>query len=443
MENTMSDQENNGHSLQDDRPPRTKVRLTFTIALWLVIILLLIAIFSPVRDVVINRFLTSAPTPTPTIVAGGNQFYIQANPQGIVTIDGHTVTNLPDPNNNQPPLTLSRGEHKIEWQSPPFLPLTCIVSVPPILNEPCNYESIGNYSNDSSARVISFTASITNLPNDQQTALKQAIQVMLNSLQSTDTLSSGEQYVYKQSAGGTIVKTAPQPLNATLSLHLDTNPNSSNSCTTNGDLCSLSGQNCLQICSDGGKTSSKGVFTWNIIALYYATWTYTTQSGQVVVQNQPDTNYTTVGVDHSIDLEATWNGKEWNVSLPTYNASSAILPITTPIACASIHSLVGSSTNYGSGASAFTATQGSNPRAVDWSYFADSNEAQGCLGVVILSQDATATPTNSKQPHAYFLYRFGVLLAANALAHNEFPSVPLADAYEQSIAQQIAAHHNM
>ncbi len=121
-------------------------------------------------------------------------------------------------------------------------------------------------------------------------ALKQAIQVMLNSLQSTDTLQAGEQYVYKQLAGGTIVKTATQPLNATLSLHLDTNPNSSNSCTTNGDLCTLSGQNCLQICSDSGTTSSKGVFTWNIIALYYATWTYTTQSGQVVAQNQPDTN---------------------------------------------------------------------------------------------------------------------------------------------------------
>lgn len=437
--NTMSDQENSEHSLQDDRPPRNKVRLAFTISLWLALSLVIVAIFSPLRDVVINRFLTVAPTPTPTIVAGGNQFYIQANPQGIVTIDGHVVTKLPNENDNQVPITLSRGQHKIVWQAPPFQPLTCIVSVPPLIGEPCNYESTGNYFSDSSARVISFAASMTNLSNAQQTALKQAIQTMLNALQSTDTLSTGERYVYKQTSGVTIVKTAVQPLNATLSLHLDANPNSSNSCTSNGDLCTLSGQNCLQICSDGGTTSSGGVFTWNIIALYYSTWAYTTQSGQVVARNQPDTNYTTVGVDHSIDLEATWNGKAWKVSLPSYNASSAIIPITTPLACASIHSLVGSYTNYGSGATAFTATQGSNPRAVNWSYVAGSNEAQGCLGVIVLSQDTTATPTNFKQPPAYFLYRFGVLLAANALAHSEFPSIPMADANEQAISQSITA----
>ncbi len=142
-----SDAINNEQPPENDRPPRNKARLTFTIVLWLVIILLLIAIFSPVRNVVINRFLTTAPTPTPTIVPGGNQFYIQANPQGIVTIDGHRVSYLPDVNNNQPPLTLSSGEHKIVWQAPPFLPLTCIVSVPPILNEPCNYEFLGAITN--------------------------------------------------------------------------------------------------------------------------------------------------------------------------------------------------------------------------------------------------------------------------------------------------------
>ena len=438
-----SDAMNNEQPPENDRPPHSKVRLTFTIALWLVIVLLLVAIFSPVRTVVINRFLTTAPTPTPTIVPGGDKFYIQANPQGTITIDGQEVTQLPNPYNGDTPLTLSRGRHKIVWQEPPFQPLTCIVVVPPELNEPCNFESTGNYANDSSARVLSFAASMSNLPDAQQTALKQAIQVTLNSLQSTDTLQYGEQYVYTPPSSTATIKTATQPLNATLSLHLDANPYSSNSCTPNGDMCSLSGQNCLQVCSDGGTTSPNGVFTWNIIALYYSTWTYTTQSGQTVAQNQPDTNSPLVGMDHSIDLAATWNGKAWNVSLPSYNASSATIPITTPIACASIHSLVGAYTNYGTGASAFSATQGSNPTPVSWSYFSGTNEAQGCLGVVVLSQDATATPTNSRQPAAYFLYRFGVLLAANALAHSEFPSVPVANAYELSIAQQIAAHYKV
>ncbi|MHB8596462.1 MAG: hypothetical protein ACYDER_06585 [Ktedonobacteraceae bacterium] len=434
---------NEDREAENDRPPRSRVRLAFIIALWLVIILLLVAIFSPVRDVVINRFLTTAPTPTPTIVAGGNQFYIQAYPQGTITIDGQAVTSLPNEYNKEPPLTLSRGEHKIEWQSPPFLPLTCIVSVPPMLNEPCNYESLGDIANAPSLRVISFNASITNLSTAQQTALKQSIQDTLNTLQSTDTLQTGEQYVYAQPSGETIVKTATQPLNATLSLHLDTNPTSSNSCSPNGDFCTMSGQNCLQICSDGETISSHGVFTWNIIALYYPTWTYTTQSGQVVARNQPDTNSSAVGMDHSIDLGATWNGKAWKVGLVTYNNvlfKSSNIP---PPACAAMHNLNNSFGDNTALPAPFGETQGANPKNVDWGYVVDSNEAQGCLGVVVLSQDTTATPTNFKQPPAYFLYRFGVLLAVNALAHSEFPSVPLADAYEQSIAQQIAAHYKV
>lgn len=446
---------NNEQSSENDRPPHSKARFAFIVALWLVIILLLIAIFSPVRDVVINRFLTTAP-PTPTIVPGGNQFYIQAFPQGTITIDGHAVTHLPKLSNGDLPLTLARGEHKIVWQAPPFQPLSCIVSVPPTLNEPCNYESTGNIANVPSLRVISFNASMANLSNAQQIALKQSIQATLNTLQSTDTLQAGEQYVYAQSSSETVVKTATQPLNAMLSLHLDANPTSSNSCTPNGDFCTLSGQNCLQICSNGGTISPDGAFNWNIIALYYPTWTYTTQGGQVVARNQPDTNSLLAGMDHSIDLSATWNGKAWKVSLPRYKnvlfPSTNTSPFNTsvsptlnmpPPVCASLNNFINTPTNYGTGATALGSTQGSNPTAVNWGFVAGTNEAQGCLGVVVPSPNTTATPTDFKQPAALFLYRFGILLAANPHAHSEFPSVPVADAYEQSIAQQISAHYNV
>ncbi len=435
-----------------DRPPRSKARLAFTTALFLVIILLLIAIFSPVRDIVINRLSTTAPTATPTIAPGGNQFYISADPGGTVTIDGQAITHLPTPENGQAPLTLSRGQHKIVWQAPPFQTLTCIVSVPPQIGEPCNYESTGNYSNDSSARVVSFDASMSNLSDTQQAALKYAIQQTLTSLQSSDTLEAGEQYVYAQPSGSTTVQTATQPLHATLSLHLDANPNSHNSCTPNGDFCTLSSQSCLQICSNGGTTSSNGTFMWNIVALYYPTWTYTTLNGQMIAQNQPDTSSPLVGVDHSIDLEVTWDGKAWKVNFPHYSNTlfqatgnpqftlpTYLHPNMLPPACASLNSFINTPTSYSTFATPFGTTQGNNPQAVSWGFVVGSNEAAGCLGVVVPAPNTTATPTDFKQPPAYFLYRNGVLLAANALAHSEFPSVPLADTYEQSIAQQIAA----
>src|SRR5579863_9491821 len=140
----MSDLEDNEHSSQDDgddRPPRNKLRLSFTIAIWVVLIAVVIAIFSPLRDVALNHIFPPSITPTATVTAGDNQFYIQASPLGAITIDGRAVTQLPAVGSGTP-IQLSRGQHKIVWQADPFAPLSCIVSVPSsITNDQCNYES--------------------------------------------------------------------------------------------------------------------------------------------------------------------------------------------------------------------------------------------------------------------------------------------------------------
>ncbi|HLX41094.1 MAG TPA: hypothetical protein VKR42_11220, partial [Ktedonobacteraceae bacterium] len=90
MSNT-SDTINNEQPPEHDRPPRSKARLTFTITLWLIIVLLLVAIFTPVRDVVVNRFLTTAPSPTATLVPGDDLITISATPTGTIFIDGHAI----------------------------------------------------------------------------------------------------------------------------------------------------------------------------------------------------------------------------------------------------------------------------------------------------------------------------------------------------------------
>lgn len=431
----MEEQPDNAQPPENAKPPRSKARLTFVIALWVVLVLLIIAIFTPARDVVINRFLTAAPTPTATMVAGDDLFNIQASPTGIVTVDGHALgrrANLSAPYYTDKPLRLSRGQHKIVWQAAPFNPLTCIVSVPPTASEQCNYESAGTSSTAPGTRDISFIASLTDLPVAQQTALKQALQASLNTLQSTTTVQPGEQYVYSTSSSNTTMKTATQLLNATLSLHLDANPASSNSCENGfGETCSFNGQNCLQLCTSdifGATPDAAAKLTWDIIALFYPTWTYATQSGQIIAQNQPDTNSPAAGMDHSLQFRVTWDGSAWH-------ASANFTPETinqgqSPPECASLIDQVSSTTNYGN-------TQNSTHANVDWGYAVGPNEAQGCLAVVVPSAQQ-GTPTNFKQPPAYFLYHFGVLYAANALAHSEFPNIPQADVNEQSIAQHIA-----
>ncbi len=432
----MQEDTNNTQPSADDRPPRSKARLAFTTVLFLVVVVLLVGIFTPVRDVVINRFLTGAPTPTATLVAGGDSFYIDAAPRGTITIDEHTITNPSNLYTNEKPLTLSRGQHKIVWQVPPFLPLTCIVSVPPNIEEPCNYETTEGPSNAPATRQIVFTPTLADLPDVQQTALKQTIQNALNRLQSTDTVQPGEQYVYAPSSGAAMLKIATQPLNATLSLHLDANPASQNSCSNSSDECgSNSGsvnQNCLQFCSGysgipPAPSANSTQFIWNITALFYPTWSYSTPGGQRIAQNQPDTSSTSATEDHSIAVTVTWDGSTWhvkaNVSLET------VVKFDASPACATIDSQIANTLQYNTTA---------NGTYVDWGYAIGANEAQGCLAAVVPEPDQ-GTQTNFKQPAAYFLYRFGVLLAANPLAHSEFPSIPMANTYEQGIAQGIAA----
>ena len=209
--------------------------------------------------------------------------------------------------------------HRIIWQAPPFLSRTCIISVPPLASELCNYESSNNPTDPTATRLITFNASLADLPGAQQTAMKQAIQGALNTLQSTASVQPGEHYLYAPPNSSATGKVATQPLNATLSLHLDANPASQKACPNYGDTCTFEGQNCLQLCSSPYGTPVKGVqLGWNVIALFYPTWTYTTQSGQVVAQNQPDTNDPVAGEDHSIPLSLTWNGAKWHASTSTF-----------------------------------------------------------------------------------------------------------------------------
>jgi len=78
--------------------------------------------------------------------------------------------------------------------------------------------------------------------------------------------------------------------------------------------------------------------------------------------------------------------------------------------------------------------------SLSWGFFAAKDRAAGCLGVAVPVTSNNEAPLPATKG-AYFLYRFGVLLAVNNQAHQYFPDLPLADAYEQGIAQQIVTYH--
>lgn len=236
----MQDTPINDQPSENDRPPRNKTRLTFTIALFLMLVLVLVAIFTPLRDVVINRLtVVPSPTPTATLAPGDDVIDIHASPPGTVTVDGHPITLTTRqgfPYSEAKATHLSRGMHRIIWQAPPFLSRTCIISVPPLASELCNYESSNNPTDPSATRLLTFNASLADLPAAQQTALKQTIQATLNTLQSTAMVQSGEHYLYAPPDSVATGKVAAQPMNATLSLHLDANLASQKVCPNYGIL---------------------------------------------------------------------------------------------------------------------------------------------------------------------------------------------------------------
>ena len=162
-----------------------------------------------------------------------------------------------------------------------------------------------------------------------------------------------------------------------------------------------------------------------------------------------------LNTDYSVYLSIHWTGQSWQVSLDnaalnnpdamsassdqTCNSISkqltAILDgcialLSENPACASFEDQVNTATVYN--------TTEVDKVAVNWNIVAAKNPAEGCVAAIVPAHDTI--PATTPHPHiAYCIYHFGVLLTANALAHHDWPDWPMADAYEQGIAQQTAA----
>jgi hypothetical protein len=415
-----------------------KKRLFLNLSLWLLVLVVGISVFTPVRDSILNHFFASAALPTPTIPAGDDLFYIQASPPGQVSIDGRLLTHMPNPTTDPPdaPLRLSPGTHHIVWESAPFQPMACNILVP---SQPstglCKNETLMQSSTGQTVHLLTFMASFADLAVAQQQLLERDIQNVLHTLDATTPVLAGEQYLSTSPIGATSVVTTAQALQASVSYHLDTSLTSTRSCVDGyGDSCTYNGQNCLELCvfTDLKTVSGGGeVFTpvsgpdWYAIALVYATWTYRTPAGVLVAGNQSDYFDRYVGIDHSLILHFLWKNGTWSISIVPTNAVNFV--VVDP-ACATLNGLVSAEATY-------DRTQGSPSQNLSWSVAVGANRADGCLGVATTQQGVGSA--------GYFLYRFGVLLAANAVAHRYLPSLPVADSYEQTVAQQLASQSGL
>jgi hypothetical protein len=370
-------------------------------------------------------------TPTPSLAPGADLVYLLPNPPGTtVLLDGHPLAQLPEPGDPHP-LRLARGRHRLEWRNAafPFLPLSCMVSVPHAGTESCPVIMTVFLTPLTPVRVIGPHFTLAALANDQRAVLVRATQEALDASRSSALVQSGERYFHTSAQGGTPQPiTAAQPVRATLRFRF-TRFQGLSGCDPAYVLiqpCRFPGQDCNFYCTVPAQalTSIGSKPEWLAAAVVQSLWDFTTSDGTVVASDQqefqPNLFY--------IVLSITWDGVHWQVA-PLLGHTPG-LPVADDVVCGPARGWIA----YGS-QSLLSVLPG-----IQIKYASDAIPVEGCA-VVVTGYEGT--PTASPAPPSLYLERFGVLLAANDTAHGLWPELPRADATEQALAQHLAAQSQL
>jgi len=414
-------------------PRQRRIQLAVTVSVVSILLLVLLGSYTPMRNRFVQTFLPPAQQAAVKAGTSVELLYFDANPTwGQLFIDGKRVTHLPSiANKNEAPLKLIRGRHLLRWVAAPFIPQQCIVSVP--LNtatDTCHFDQFTQYPKGTGAWLFRFPVSLAQLPRSAFTDLVTTVQTELDMHAPTETVLPGETYAVNTT--GESVRRATKLLKATLRYELDIMNTLDGVCSTlfeESTPCTFNGQECYLFCTISTipryiRTQSA---SWDVFAAVQASWEYSTQDGTILARNQPELLGTPVVYDHLLPLQITWDGTNWHVALRTLQAPPYIQQ-QLDVAC-------NTALNTVKGVLVPTTSEQAHS-GIDWQYISGTNPAEGCLSIATLNdgQDTHAPP-----PIAYCLHRFGVFLAANAIAHHYWPNMPVADAHEQQLAQQLAA----
>jgi hypothetical protein len=158
-------------------------------------------------------------------------------------------------------------------------------------------------------------------------------------------------------------------------------------------------------------------------------------SGSVVERDIPDNSLSDFATGQMIDellipLHVTWDGVAWHVLVPAATNAQEAGIFNNP-ACAAAASTMQSFQP--------PADASGQPIDLQWRFASGVNPASGCAGVGSPTSQLSVDNTPEAIHAAYALYRFGVILAANSAAHQFWPQLPLADGYEEQLAQHLLA----
>lgn len=361
---------------------------------------LLTIMSAPVRRE-LNSVVASSPLARHTASGVETIYYENGVPWGTLSLDGRAVYRSSSQLFGM--LQAAKGQHILTYSDPPFAPLRCRFTVPLSLSDTCPLE-IAPPSNAAAnslfVRVVNLGATPDALPKDSFQQLVSATNIALHGMLSASLLLPGSQYL--DAHGHPAV--AMQPLLATLSFHINTDPSVVAPYLPGQHLCS-------QVCFLGEGSRITGA--WGLLAMAQVSWSYATPNGATVISDAPAgplTGSSTV----LVTLAASWrNG--WHVVAEPLEDQFGASPI-----CDVAQALMPPVTTHEAAEPSYSQRQ-----------LPAMNAADGCLIITQLNR-----PGNNAGP-AYVLYRFGVLVAVNDEAHALYPSLPSAAAYEQRLVQEM------
>ncbi|HEX8032465.1 MAG TPA: hypothetical protein VF510_01385 [Ktedonobacterales bacterium] len=411
-------------------PARRLLMAALVGVLVLVTISGVIVTVNPGVPAALGDMLHGTPTPTATIVPGGNiAYYENGAPWGKLTVDGRSM-----PIENTPrTVFLGRGRHTLIYRADPFPSLHCTISTPAAASDTCPLDATftSHLTHPIGTRAVDLGSTLERLPAAQRDALITLVRSQVEYTSPVTTVRPGEHYAGVDGgktalleratqpptrhlraslpdSGGTYapLETATQPLNATIQIRMV------NAATAAGNgAAGVPTLDCAVLCMSGFSNNFPNMFAVGVhVKMGYH---YTTQDGSIVLDYAPlhETQQTTWTPDNFLSLDIGWNGAWQDTRPPQDNA-------TPPC-------------QYGGGD--LFPSAGVYPYKLTGTRPAP-NPTDGCLFVARqISGDTVFGPP------ILFLHRFGVLLAVGDDAHQLLPNVTIASQREADEAYAIAA----
>ncbi len=418
-----------------------RVQVFSTVGIVTLLLAVIVGSSGAIRNKIVQTLLpgtSHTSVSTLPIVPGTDRFFVSVGQRSSsLFIDGKPIVRIPNYSDHVAPLRLARGTHTLVWKYTPFPPQSCIVSVPnEYQTDTCGYDSIVSNEHGTGWN-ITFFLKLSSLSPSLHDALVSTVRAILQRYTSTTHLQTGD--VYATNVEGTQQGVAREPLNVITQYELDIDTHSQAFCGPSGMLsggisCIFNQQDCRDFCPTTA-FQYPPQDNWNIYAVVHEVRDFVNGSGVTILPRQVDKFASGVLYEHAFPLQIGWDGATWHVTVPPTQGLQSVVPDTV-VSPTMLSASCDKAANRVGGDSNLTVIPHSTLATVTtWNYFTLDAFAPTCLGIVtVASGQASPEPQKS----AYCLYRLGILVAVNDIAHKYWPDMPRANASEQQFARQLA-----